>query len=167
VDRLGEHLEAYRYNWWANERMLDAVAALEDEAFRRDTRSSFPSVQTTLVHILAAEWIWLRRWTGESPGDMPAGWDAFGLDDLRRAWEDVEAERTEWLEALTDADLDRVVEYRNIAGEPHSRLVWQMLRHVVNHSSYHRGQVTTMLRQLDAAAPTTDLIYWFPEAGGI
>jgi uncharacterized damage-inducible protein DinB len=98
---------------------------------------------------------------------MPAGWDSFGLDDLRVTWADVEAEQTAWIEALTEADLDRVLEYRNVAGEPHSRLVWQMLRHVVNHSSYHRGQVTTMLRQLGAAAPTTDQIYWFPEAGGL
>jgi len=164
MDRLGEHREAWHYNRWATERTLDAAAALSVADLDRDMGNSFPTVRSTLVHILSAEWIWLRRWKGESPRDMPAGWDALDLQGIRSAWNAVDAERAEWLAGLTDADLDRVVAYHNTRGEPHARTIWQLLRHVINHSSYHRGQVTTMLRQLGAGAVSTDLVYFFTES---
>jgi uncharacterized damage-inducible protein DinB len=163
MDRLGEHREAFRYNRWANQRTLGAAATLSDDDLDRDTRSSFPSVRRTLVHILASEWIWLRRWKGESPTDTPAGWQALDLMGIRSAWDSIEVERDQWLSTLSESDLDRVIEYRNTRGEPHERTVWLMLRHVVNHSSYHRGQVTTMLRQLGASAASTDLVYFGAE----
>lgn len=161
MDRLGEHLEAYRYNRWANERTFDTVAALPEEPFRRDLGSSFPSVQRTLVHILAAEWIWLRRWKGTSPADMPADWQTLDLNGIRAEWSRVDEERNGWLRSLSTADLDRTIAYSNIEGEPFERPLWQMLRHVVNHSTYHRGQITTLLRQLGTPATTTDFIYFF------
>jgi len=164
MDRLGEHREAWHYNRWANERTLDAAAALSAADFDRDMGSSFPSVRSTLVHILSAEWIWLRRWKGESPSDTPAGWDTLDLQAIRTAWETVDTERAEWLAGLTHDDLDRVIAYRNTRGEPHTRTIWQMMRHVINHSSYHRGQVTTLLRQLGARAVSTDLVYFFDDS---
>jgi uncharacterized damage-inducible protein DinB len=164
MDRLGEHLEAWRYNRWANDRILDAAGALTDEAFGRDMGSSFPSVRETLVHVMGAEWIWLRRWKGESPREMPSGWSTLDRPALRAAWHALDAERADWLALLAEADLDRVVDYHNTKGEPHRRRIWQMMRHVVNHSSYHRGQVTTMLRQLGAPAISTDLVYYFADS---
>jgi uncharacterized damage-inducible protein DinB len=137
------------------------VAAIDDDAFRRDLHNSFASIQRTLVHIIAAEWIWLRRWKGQSPTDMPDGWEDMDLATIQETWTDIDDERSRWLASLGNADLDRTIEYLDTRGEAHARHVWQMLRHVINHSSYHRGQVTTMLRQLGATAATTDLIYYF------
>lgn len=162
MNRLAEHRVAWRYNTWANQRTLDAAALLSEEALGRDLKSSFPSVRRTLIHILASEWIWLRRWKGESPADMPAEWEALDLNGITEAWRAVDAERTHWIGQLTEGDLDRVIEYRNTRGEKCARPIWQMLRHVVNHSSYHRGQVTTMLRQLGATAVSTDFV-WFTD----
>jgi uncharacterized damage-inducible protein DinB len=162
---LDELHELYAFNRWANARILDAVAALPDDAYTRDLGSSFPSVQDTLVHILAAEWIWLSRWRGSSPGAMPAAWRAATPAEVRRHLDEVEAGQRAFLEGLDEADLDRTVEYASLAGDALASRVREMLRHVVNHSTYHRGQIATMLRQLGAKPPSTDLILFFRTAG--
>lgn len=165
MTRADEARDLYAYNTWANRRILDAAATLDADALARDLRSSFPSVLATLAHIVAAEWIWLRRWSGESPGGVPADWELTSLEAIRRRWDAVEAERMALLEALDDAALARDVDYRNTAGVAYTSRMDEMLRHVVNHSTYHRGQVVTMLRQLGATPPATDLIAFYRERG--
>lgn len=164
MSRIGEIRRLYDYNRWAHGRVLDAAAALSEEQFTRDLGSSFPSVRDTLVHILAAEWVWLSRWQGVSPRGMPDGWAASGSGELRERWREFEGRQREFLSDLTEARLDEVISYRTTGGEPFDSPLWQMLRHVVNHSTYHRGQVITMLRQLGAEAPSTDLILFFRSA---
>ena len=161
MTRLEEHLAAFRFNRWAMERTFDAAAAVAPASIDRDTGSSYPSIRRTLVHIVASEWIWLSRWTGTSPAAMPEGWAGLPLPGIRREWEAVDAERAEFLEALGEDDLDRLLVYENTAGEPRRHELWQLLRHVVNHSSYHRGQVVTMLRQAGAEGVTTDMVRFF------
>ena len=156
--RRNEVEELYAYNRWANERMLNAVAALDDEAFTRDLGGSFPSVRDTLAHLISAEWIWLQRWLGTSPTRDPDGWADMDLPGLRRFYAEVAAGQRAFIESLTDADLDREISYRTLAGVAHTNRLAFLLRHVVNHSSYHRGPVTTMLRQLGATPVATDLI---------
>lgn len=151
------------YNRWANLRVLDAAAALDDERLRRDLGSSFPSVLATLAHIVASDWVWLRRWAGESPTGPPADWDLSGLEAVRSKWDEIEAERAGVLDALDDDALAREVAYRSTNGTPYTSRMDDMLRHVVNHATYHRGQVTTMLRQLGAAPVATDLIAYYRE----
>lgn len=155
--------DLFAYNRWANARILDAAAALDDEALARDLGSSFPSVLATLAHLLAADWVWLRRWKGESPSAVPADWDRSSLAAIRAAWDDVEAERTAFLDGLDDAALTAELSYRDIAGRPWTSRMDDMLRHVVNHSTYHRGQVVTMIRQLGAVPPVTDLVAYYRE----
>lgn len=160
---LEEIRELYDYNRWANNRFLDATAPLTDEEFTRDLRSSFASIQLTLDHILAAEWIWLQRWEGVSPSDLPADWSLTTYPVLLARWHDVEAQQRRFLDGLTDNALRAVVRYRNMAGIAYANPLWQLLRHVVNHSTYHRGQVATMLRQLGKPVPVSDLIAFFRE----
>jgi uncharacterized damage-inducible protein DinB len=157
---IPEILDLYAYNRWANDRVLDAAAALTPVELDRDLKSSFPSVRETLAHILTAEWVWLSRWNGVSPGGPPAGWDLSTLDGIRGRWSEVERERAALLASLDDDALERTIDYRNTKGEPFSSPLVHLLRHVVNHSSYHRGQVVTMLRQLGHAAPATDLVIY-------
>jgi uncharacterized damage-inducible protein DinB len=160
---IEEMRELYAYTRWANARVLDAVARLDHDAFTRSLGSSFPSVRETLVHTLGADWIWLERWRGHSPSGHPASWDQSTFPALRAAWAQVEDERDAFLAGLTDADLEREISYRNTAGQPFSSSFARMLRHVVNHSTYHRGQVVGMLRQLGAEGVGTDLILWYRE----
>ena len=155
----------YAYNRWANRRMLDAAAALEPAAFTKDMGSSFPSVRDTLVHILAAEWVWLSRWQGNSPTGLPS-WDLSTCEALREKWSEVERDQEAFVSGLADEDLTRVIAYGDTRGTAWENRLGQMLRHVVNHSSYHRGQVVTMLRQLGAVPPSTDLIRYYREGGG-
>lgn len=157
---MEEIRELYAYNRWANRRILGAAAALEPASFGKNMGSSFPSVRDTLVHILAAEWVWLARWKGSSPTGLPS-WDLATCDDVRERWAEVEAEQQAFVEALTEADRRREVAYRDTSGRAWESQLDHMLRHVVNHSSYHRGQVITMLRQLGAETVGTDLIRYY------
>lgn len=155
--------ELYHYNRWAGSRMLDACAAVPDEALGRDLGSSFPSVLATLGHIVSAEWIWLERWRGRSPPGVPADWSLSGLEAIRErsslVWDDQER----FLVTLTGERLRAPVEYRNTRGEGFVAPLYQLMRHVVNHSSYHRGQVVTLLRQLGFPAVATDLVLYHRE----
>jgi len=153
----------YDYNRWANARVCDAVAKLTAEQYKRDLSNSFHSVRDTLTHILAAEWIWLRRWQGESPKALLAPADFPDLAALRTKWMEVERERTAFVNNLTDELLNAPISYLNLKGEKWTYPLWQMLQHLVNHSTYHRGQVTTMLRQLGAEPAATDFLLFFDE----
>jgi len=153
----------YEYNTWANHRMLEACAALSEEQFKRDLHSSFASVRDTLVHLLLVEWIWLERWHGRSPTAWTPATEFSNLAAVRRRWEQIERDLTDYIASLSAEDLARVIHHTTTKGEPQSAPHWQMLQHLVNHQSYHRGQVTTMLRQLGAKAASTDLIFFYRE----
>jgi len=161
--RLDEIRDLYAYNRWANARVLQVVRGLNEEAYGRKLVSSFPSVRDTLVHALAADWVWLRRWQGTSPTGMPEGWEGLGAHELAAVWASVEAEQESFVAGLSEDDLDRVVAYRNTRGDAFAEPLWQLLRHVVNHATYHRGQLTTLLRQVGAAPPSTDLVAYHRE----
>lgn len=158
---LAEMQELFRYNRWANERVLGATSGLTQEEFTRDLRNSFPSVRDTLAHVLGAEWIWLSRWKGVSPRSLPEASAFANHAALRTRWAEVEAEQTAFVTATSADDLKQVITYQNTKGESFSYPLWQLMRHVVNHSTYHRGQVTTMLRQLGAKPISTDLIVFY------
>ena len=155
----------YAYNSWANHRALGASSALSAEQFTQNLQSSFPSVRDTLAHIMLAEWIWLERWQGRSPAFPPS--DGFpDLASIRTRWQKIETDLSAFVQKLFAADLDRIVEYKNTKGNAFSNPMGQMLQHVVNHGTYHRGQITTMLRQLGATPLTTDLIAFYREQAG-
>ena len=148
----------YEYNRWANARVLDAVSKLTPEQFSRDLQSSHRSVRDTLAHILAAEWIWLERWKGVSPNALLIPSDFPTVESLETRWAVVEGGYTEFINGVTDGSLATVIAYTNTRGEEWAYPLGQMLQHVMNHSSYHRGQVTTMLRQLGAEVNPVDLL---------
>ena len=156
----------FDYHYWARDRMLDALAALPPEQFTRSLGSSFASVRDTAVHIYSAEWVWHSRWHGVSPVE-PLAFERYpDVPSLAADWRDLEHRMRQMLTDMPDADLEREVDYRLINGTPGRSVFWHMAQHVVNHATYHRGQVTTMLRQLEAAPPaSTDLIAYYRERG--
>jgi uncharacterized damage-inducible protein DinB len=151
----------YDYNRWANAKVLDAVSKLSAEQFTKDIENSFRSVRDTLVHILSAEWIWLERWKGTSPKGMlnAAGYKT--AMSVRKRWESVESERAEFIRTLAPERLHAVISYVNTRGQTFAYPLWQMMVHVANHSTYHRGQITTLLRQLGAQPATTDFLDYY------
>jgi uncharacterized damage-inducible protein DinB len=152
------------YHYWARDRVLDAAEALPPEQFTRDLGSSFPSIRETLVHVYSSEWAWHSRWQGDSPTAHLSA-DRFpDVPALRHAWQEQEGRTRAFLDGLGDAGIDRVIEYKLMNGQPGASSFSQMLQHIVNHGSYHRGQVTTMLRQLGAQpAKSMDLIAFYRE----
>ena len=151
----------YAYDRWANEQLLGAVAKLEQVQFVRAQGSSFPSVRDTLVHIVSAQWVWLQRWKGNS---LKRHFDnaTFPTCEAVRSWlGEVENEQIKFLTTLTDEKLLAPLSYSNFEGKSFAEPLWQQMTHRVNHSTYHRGQVTTMLRQLGAKAVPLDMIAYF------
>lgn len=151
----------YDYNKWANGQVLDAVSRLNAEQFSRDLENSFRSVRETLVHTLSAEWIWLERWKGISPKSMLAAAEFTDVEAIRKRWDKVESERAEFIHSLTPERLQTELSYVNTRGQTFAYPLWQMLAHVVNHSTYHRGQITTLVRQVGGKPVPTDLLEYY------
>jgi uncharacterized damage-inducible protein DinB len=151
----------YDYNSWANHRALEACATLSEEQFTRDLGSSFRSVRDTLAHICGVEWLWLERWHGRSHNALPPAAEFPSLTSLRGRWEEVERNLLDYVASLTAEDIQRIIQHKTTQGVPQAAPLWQMLQHLVNHGTYHRGQVATMLRQLGAKPISTDLIYFY------
>jgi uncharacterized damage-inducible protein DinB len=160
---LEQIVELFAYTRWANNRILEATAKLSGEELSRELGNSFPSIRATLVHIVGAEWVWLSRWNGESPTALPAWLELLSNEAIRRRFEEIDAERRIYLEHLEEVGLNALIRYRNLKGDPFAAPLWQLLLHLVNHSTYHRGQVVTMLRQLGHSAPATDLVQFYRE----
>lgn len=155
----------YRYDRWANNLVFGCASKLTAGQFIRDLQSSHRSVRDTLAHILAAEWIWLQRWLGISPRSLLDPAEFPDVPSLIAKLREVEQEQIGFIASLTDESLVAAVAYTNTKGERWEYPLGQQMQHVVNHSSYHRGQVTTMLRQLGAEVASVDLLYFLDEKG--
>ncbi len=155
--------QLYDYNAWANRRAMEAAAALTPEQFTKPLGSSFSSVRDTLAHLYGAEWIWLERFQGRSPASLPDASQFASLASLRERWLEQETHLLGFVRGLTQADLDRVMEYKTLKFGVYRNSLWQSMQHLVNHGTYHRGQVTTLLRQLGAQPILTDLMHFYRE----
>jgi len=153
----------FEYNSWANHRTMGAAEKLTSEQLTQPMGSSFTSVRDTLAHIYGAEWIWLERFQGRSPSALPDVTQFSDVATLREPWLEHEERLLIFVRALTQSDLDRVMEYKTLRFGVYQNPLWQSMQHVVNHGTYHRGQVTTMLRQLGAQPILTDLMHFYRE----
>jgi uncharacterized damage-inducible protein DinB len=155
----------YIYNRWANRRALGSVRPLDHDEFTRDLGTSHGSVRGTLVHTMWAEWVWLRRWHGESPKRIFDEGDFADLAAVTAYWGDLDDERAGFIARLTDDRLDQSITYENAKNQRWTYTLGHMMQHVVNHSTYHRGQIVTLLRQLGHAPAPTDFLVLFDEGG--
>lgn len=154
------------YHYWARDRMLDAIEPLPADQFTRDLGASFASVRDTVSHLHGAEWVWLSRLQGGSPAALPPHERFPDLAAVRGAWAESEAGLRALVAGLDATALERTLDYRLLNGAPASSRVGHIIQHLINHATYHRGQVTTMLRQLGAASPRSqDLIAFYRDRG--
>lgn len=151
------------FNYWAHDRMLKAVSALTAEQYLKPMGNSFSSVRDTIVHIYSAEWVWCSRWHGTSPAAPLDAGDYPDLATLTSAWSGLEAKVRAFVNGLDDARITTELDYRLMSGQSFRSPIWQMVQHVVNHGTYHRGQVATLVRQLGAKPEGTDLIAFHRE----
>lgn len=150
-----------RFHRWATGQVLEETMALPAPDLMKDLKSSFPSVYDTVVHLYQSDSIWLARFE-ERPTGTRADYEAPGcLYDLRTAWMDVLDRLIAFADGLADSGWEREISYKTLAGVPYRTPIWQMILHVVNHGTHHRGQITTMLRQLGATPRNLDLIAYY------
>ena len=148
----------FAYNRWAHGKMFESLAPLSSEELNRKIGGSFGSIHATLTHVYGADWVWLERWHGGSPSALPASTDAWSLAHFREKWRPVEEGHREFVAALTPERLTAPLTYVNFAGKTLSYPLGEALVHVANHGTYHRGQVATLLRQMNHSPISTDYV---------
>jgi uncharacterized damage-inducible protein DinB len=153
----------YEYNSWANQRSLEVAGTLSTEQFIKPLGSSFSSVRDTLVHIYGAEWVWLERFEGRVVTRHIESEEFSEIGHLREVWREQDGKLLAFANRLTKEDLDGVHEYLTFSFGKGRNPLWQSMQHLVNHGTYHRGQVAGMLRQLGAVPKATDLIAFYRE----
>jgi uncharacterized damage-inducible protein DinB len=153
----------YDYNAWANQRALQSAATLTREQFIKPMGSSFSSVRDTLAHIWGAEWAWLERFQGRSPASLPEVNQFEEISALWTRWEEDQQRLHKFVARLTPEDLHRILEYRTFKFGQYRNPLWQSMQHLVNHGTYHRGQMVTMARQLGATPLSSDLMHFYRE----
>jgi uncharacterized damage-inducible protein DinB len=146
--------DAWKYHQWANQKTLESCQNLTFEEFTRDLGGSFPSVRDTLVHILMADGAWCHR-TQELPYTRPVPTNYPDLESIRVAWQPYDKQ---WAEILQNIPPDTQMRYTAFDGTRYVSTLEEIFRHVVNHGSYHRGQVAFMLRLLGKVPHGTDWI---------
>lgn len=154
----------YAYNRWANGRVLAAATPLDAPQFVAAAAGE-PSLRDTLVHIAAAQWLWRQRWLGRSPTAMWNRADFPDLAALRDRWATEDAETATFVAGLGEADLDRVVAYRNQQGEPWAYPLWQQLLHQANHAQQHRSEAALQLTRAGCSPGALDLLVYLDECG--
>jgi uncharacterized damage-inducible protein DinB len=158
--------QLFDYNAWANQRTIAGCESISNEQFLQQVGGSFGSVRNTLAHIMDVEWLYHERWQGRAPATFPKAENYSSLADIKTRWKSIDADISRYVSALSANDITRVFEFRNTKGTVLRHPLWETMQHLVNHSTYHRGQVTTLLRQLGGTAQASDMIYFFRERSG-
>lgn len=153
----------FEYDRWANNKVLQAASALRAGQFTRDLSGSFGSIRDTLVHIIGGEWGWLAYWNEASPSPafLKQLWDRHdalfnpdkfpSVSEVKSKWVEVEKEQLEFVNGLTNESLNKMLPVRTTQIS-----LANLMQHLANHSTYHRGQVALMMRQLHAEPMATD-----------
>ena len=147
-----------RYSNWASQRLMDAIRTLPPGALEKPTGISHHSILGTMTHLHFADWIWYTRVVE----DMPK--PAETLDVLEREWPGLQQRWEAFCDGMSEAELARPIAYRSIRGYDAVANVEQVVMHLVNHGTLHRGQVMGMIRQLGIAPPGTDLLHYYMRA---
>jgi uncharacterized damage-inducible protein DinB len=149
-----------RYSAWASIQLVEVVRSVPDADFEKPVGISHGSLLGTLAHVLWADWMWFNRIAGLNSESMER--PAQTREALETIWPGIQEKWIEWAEHADEAEINRVVEYISILDGKLTRVpAWQIILHVVNHATLHRGQVMGMLRQMGIAPPHTDLMNYY------
>jgi uncharacterized damage-inducible protein DinB len=155
---LKKHLA---YNEWANTKIADVLREVEDQIFFQDNKSSFPSIAKTVLHMWDAQHIWVSRMQGSSQSKWPSASFKGSKDDSLNGLIESSSELSAFIRSKPKSFLSTLYAYKNMKGEPFENTYEDTLFHVVNHTTYHRGQIVTMLRDAGLKVlHTTDLIHY-------
>ncbi len=161
----------FAYNAWATSRIFEALKDMPEEKYAIDLKAGHGGIQSTMTHLVAAEKIWLSRLTGNPETVMLSEKDAPSLRALKAIWEDVAERTARFVAELDDKKLSSTFEMSTTRGKKYTHVYQDALQHLVNHSTYHRGQIAVLMRQVGAQPVGTDLIAYYrvtaqPEGNG-
>jgi uncharacterized damage-inducible protein DinB len=149
------------FNVWANQTITDAILEMDEHTHQQIVKSSFPNLYATVLHMWDAESIWWQRMEGHGQLLIPS--KEFN-PTMKEAVNGLLNQSREWssrMNRVTEEQLQLEFSYKNMKGEAFTSGVWQVVHHLFNHGTYHRGQLVTMMRELGAAEiPSTDFIHW-------
>ena len=149
------------YNIWANHKLLEIILALSEEKQKQEVPSSFRSLYTTVFHMWDAESIWWQRMKLHERITRPSDNLNSSMKDVSNGLLQQNQQWQEWVDTSTEPMLDHVFQYYSQKKESFKQPIFQMMLHVFNHGTYHRGQLVNMLRQLGIEKiPQTDFIVW-------
>ena len=155
-------LTAYAsYNCWAYIELTNTILEMDEHLHQQILKSSFPNLYATVLHLWDAESIWWQRMEGHQQMVIPS--IQFN-PTMKEAVNGLLQQAGEWerfVQAVTNEQLQREFDYKNFKGEPFRSAVWQVVHHLFNHGTYHRGQLVTMMRELGVTTiPATDFIHY-------
>lgn len=153
----------YRYNQWANAKILSAAADVTSGQFLASASLPHGGLRGTLVHALFAEWIWRQRWEGNSPTVKLRAEDFPTFEALRLRWADEEKLLTSFVENVTNERLSSYFFYTTTTGTPRENVLWQVMVHVVNHGTQHRSEAAALLTDFGHSPGDLDLVYFLAE----
>jgi uncharacterized damage-inducible protein DinB len=147
------------YTGWASRKLMDAAKALNPDDLNRAVGVSHGSIVGTLSHVHFADRIWYSRVVDPNEPVIKEA----TLAELEQQWPAIQQKWEAWAATLQDSDMERMVSFKMTDGTERRNPLWQVLLHVVNHGTLHRGQAVGMIRQLGIKPPTTDLMAYYRE----
>jgi len=154
---LAQHFE---YSLWASLKVLEVAEKLSTDVVEKDRGNSFGGILGTLTHVFQADRIWWKRFTGQPYSGLAIEGEVLDLAALKREWPAVMQGFVDWIRSQEAGDLEQRLEWRNLKGEEKNEVKYKLLLHVVNHGTYHRGQVITMIKQAGGDVVSTDLLFY-------
>ena len=151
----------FAYNSWATNRVFESLMKVAEDDYRRDLKSSHGGIHGTMTHLVGAEKIWLSRWIGKSETSLLPEKEVPSLAALKEIWEDVASRTAKFVARLDDEKLLSTFNFTTSQGKTLTHVYQHALQHLVNHSTYHRGQIAALMRQVGAQPIGTDLITFY------
>lgn len=148
-------IQLYDYNVWANERVMDHLDTLPGEVFLREVDLGFKSIAEVISHVVSADNIWFNR-IKEEQDSIPAKKAFTDLKEARQEMDELQSQIRDYVSSLSDTE--KKVSYTMASGRQMENSIAEILQQVVNHGTYHRGNITTMLRSFGYQGVMTDYI---------
>ena len=155
-----------QYNQWMDSKIYSACADIPDDLRKKDMGAFFKSIHSTLNHIYYGDMAWLERLRDNTFTPRQIGTDLYdNFNELREAQEKMDEEIISWADSLTPERLNQTFDYTSNVQKFNRKLpIWVLATHMFNHQTHHRGQITTLMKQLGYEPGITD-IPWLPSLG--
>ena len=164
---LKSYLETlYDYNYWANHRYLAVAEMLPEEQIFQKQGHSWDSVHAVFMHMMNSENWWLQRWNGIPTRPAFTREEFPTLASIREHWAGLETDICSYVASQTDESLLRMVSYKNPKGESFTVPLWNLMAHLPNHNTHHRGELAAMFALMNVSHPEEEVIQYFLNLSG-